>query len=162
MTGVLLRREETQTHTQGDAVWEQRQTRARSIYKPRDDKDGWPVADSAKESTCSCRRYKRHGFDPWVGKIPWRREWQSTPIFLPGKFHGQRSLMGCSPWSWKELDMTEWLTLSLFFFPLLFILAFFLFSLNSFSLHSLCLPSPLLFASLFYSLELSTVLRVQT
>ena len=107
MTGVLLRREETQTHTQGDAVWEQRQTRARSIYKPRDDKDGWPVADSAKESTCSCRRYKRHGFDPWVGKIPWRREWQSTPVFLPEESHGQRSLAGYSPWSPKEVNMTE-------------------------------------------------------
>ena len=38
------------------------------------------------------------GFDPWVGKIPWRRKWQSTPVLLPGKSHGQRSLGGCSPW----------------------------------------------------------------
>ena len=38
------------------------------------------------------------GFDPWVRKIPWRREWQPTPVFLPGEFHGQRSLMGYSPW----------------------------------------------------------------
>ena len=45
--------------------------------------------------------------DPWVGKIPWRREWQPTPIFLPGEFHGQRSLVGCGPWGHKELDPTE-------------------------------------------------------
>ena len=38
------------------------------------------------------------GFDPWVGKIPWRREWQPTPVFLPVKFHGQRSLVGYSLW----------------------------------------------------------------
>ena len=53
--------------------------------------------------------------DPWVGKIPWRREWQSTPVFLPGEFHGQRSLAGYSPWGCKEQDMTEQLTLSLSF-----------------------------------------------
>ena len=38
------------------------------------------------------------GFDPWVGKIPWRRKWQPTPVFLPGKSHGQRSLAGYSPY----------------------------------------------------------------
>ena len=46
---------------------------------------------SGKESTCQCRRPKRHKFDPWVGKIPWGRKWQLTPIFLPGKSHGRRS-----------------------------------------------------------------------
>ena len=49
----------------------------------------------------------RHGFDPWVGKIPWSRKWQAIPVFFLGKFHGQRSLAGCSPWGHKELDMTE-------------------------------------------------------
>ena len=49
----------------------------------------------------------RCGFDPWVGKIPWRRAWQPTPVFLPGESHGQRNLVGYSPWSCKELDMTE-------------------------------------------------------
>jgi len=39
----------------------------------------------------------RHGFDPWVGKVPWRRAWQPTPVFLPGDSHGQRSLAGYSP-----------------------------------------------------------------
>ena len=61
-----------------------------------------------------CRRCKRHWFDPWVGKIPWRREWQPTPVFLPGKFNGQRSLAGYSPWRHKDSDTTEWLTLSHF------------------------------------------------
>ncbi|KAJ1063485.1 hypothetical protein K5549_021582, partial [Capra hircus] len=46
----------------------------------------------------SCRR---HGFDPWVRKIPWRRAWQPTLLFLPGEFHGQRSLVGYSPWGHK-------------------------------------------------------------
>ena len=46
-------------------------------------------------------------FDPWVRKIPWRRKWQPTPVLLPGKSHGQRSLVGYSPWGRKELDTTE-------------------------------------------------------
>ena len=54
---------------------------------------------------------RRPGFE--AGKIPWRREWLLTPGFLPGEFHGQRSLAGYSPWGCKELDMIEWLTLSL-------------------------------------------------
>ena len=54
---------------------------------------------------------RRPKFDPWIGKIPWRRRWQSTPVFLPEKSHGQRSLAGYSPWGHKESDTTEWLTL---------------------------------------------------
>ena len=50
-----------------------------------------------KEPACHCKRCKRHEFDPWVGKIPWRRAWQSTPVFLPGESHGQRNLVGYSP-----------------------------------------------------------------
>ena len=46
---------------------------------------------------------KRHGFHPWVGKIPWGREWQLTPVFLPGEFHEQRSLAGYSPWDCKRV-----------------------------------------------------------
>ena len=49
---------------------------------------------SGKEPTCQCKRHKRHGFDPWVGKFPYRRKWQLTPVFLPGKSHGQRNLAG--------------------------------------------------------------------
>ena len=48
---------------------------------------------SGKVSTCQCRRHKRHGFNPWVRKIPWRKERQPTPVFLPGESHGQRSLV---------------------------------------------------------------------
>ena len=58
-----------------------------------------PRCLSGKEFTCQRRRCKRHTFDPCVGKIPWRREWQLTPVFLPEKSHAQRSLAGCSPWS---------------------------------------------------------------
>ena len=47
------------------------------------------------------------GFDSWFGKIPWRRAWQPTPVFLPRESHGQRSLAGCSPWGRKESGMTE-------------------------------------------------------
>ena len=49
----------------------------------------------------------KHGFSPWVRKILWRRELQPTPVFLPGKCHGQRGLVGYSPWGHKELDTTE-------------------------------------------------------
>ena len=55
---------------------------------------------------------RRPGFDPWVRKIPWRRAWQPTPVFLPGESHGQRSLAGYSPWGCKESDTTERLTLA--------------------------------------------------
>ena len=57
-----------------------------------------------KDCALQCRRL---GFNPWVGKIPWRREWQPTPVFLPGESHGQRSLAGYSPWGGKKSDMTE-------------------------------------------------------
>ena len=57
-----------------------------------------------QESTCQCRRLEFH---PWVRKVPWRRKWEPTPVFLPGKCHGQRSLGGYNPWHCKELDMTE-------------------------------------------------------
>ena len=57
-----------------------------------------------------------------VGKIPWRREWLPTPVFLPEESHGQRSLVGCSPWGCKESDVTERLTLSGFFLLLIFLL----------------------------------------
>ena len=55
-----------------------------------------------------CLQCGRPGFDPWVGKIlSWRRKWQSTPVLLPGKSHGQRSLVGYSPWGCKQSDTTE-------------------------------------------------------
>ena len=54
-----------------------------------------------------CLQCRKPGVDPWVRKILGRREWQSTPVFLPGKLHGQRSQVGYSPWGHKELDTTE-------------------------------------------------------
>ena len=68
-----------------------------------------PKWHSGKESAYQCRRLRRFRFNPWVRKIPWRRAWQPIPVFLPGKSHGQRSLVGSSPWGCKELDKTEWL-----------------------------------------------------
>ena len=56
---------------------------------------------------CGFSRGTRDRFNPWVGKIPWSRKWQSTPVFLPGESHGQRSLAGFSLWDCKELDTTE-------------------------------------------------------
>ena len=61
---------------------------------------GIPGWLSSKESTCQCRRCR---FDPWVRKIPWRRKLQPTPVFLPEKPHGQRSLTGYSPWDCKRV-----------------------------------------------------------
>ena len=60
------------------------------------------------QETLQCRR---PGFDPWVGKILWRREWQSTPVFLPGECHGQRSLAGHSPWGFPG-RVPEWVAFS--------------------------------------------------
>ena len=57
-----------------------------------------------KEFVYQCRK---HGLDPCVGKIPWRRKWQPTVVFLPGKIHGQRRPVGCSSWSRKDLVTTE-------------------------------------------------------
>ena len=68
---------------------------------------GFPGGAVGKESACQCRRHKKHRFDPWVGKIPWRGKWQPSLGFLPGKFHRQRRLAGPSPWGGKELDTTE-------------------------------------------------------
>ena len=68
---------------------------------------GLPGSTSGKEPTCQCRRYKRCRSDLWVERTPWRKKWQPTPVFLPGEAHGQRSLVGYSPWGWKDSDMTE-------------------------------------------------------
>jgi len=65
---------------------------------------GFPGGSDGKESICNVGDL---GSIPGLGKSPWRRAWQPTPVFLPGEFHGQRSLAGYSPWGRKELDMTE-------------------------------------------------------
>jgi len=59
---------------------------------------------SGKEFTCQCRRRR---FEPWVRKIPWRRKWHPTPVFLLRKSHGDRNLAGYIPWGCKELDTIE-------------------------------------------------------
>ena len=68
---------------------------------------GFSGSSVVKRSACQCRRLRKHGFDPWVRKIPWSREWQLTAVFLPGEFHGQRNLACYTPWGHKEKDMTE-------------------------------------------------------
>ena len=62
---------------------------------------------TGKEQACQQRRCRRCGFNPWVGKIPWRRAWKPTPVCLPGESHGLRSLVGYSLCGCKELDMAE-------------------------------------------------------
>ena len=62
------------------------------------------MRQSGEESARQCRKRM---FNPWVMKIPWSRKWQPTPVFLPGKFHGQRSLVIYSPQGNKELNMNE-------------------------------------------------------
>ena len=66
---------------------------------------------SSKESACQYRSHQRCGFDPWIRKLPWRRAWQPTPVFLPGESHGQRSLADYSPWGHKGSDKTEQLSM---------------------------------------------------
>ena len=78
---------------------------AKSIFQ------GFPGVSDRKESACG-----RPEFDPWVGRIPWRRKWQTTPVFLAGESHGPRSLVGYSPWGCKESDTAERL-----YFPSLFL-----------------------------------------
>ena len=65
------------------------------------------LAQLVKNLPASAGRHKRYGFKPWVGKIPWSRKWQPTPLFLSEKFHGRRSLVGYNPWSHKESNTTE-------------------------------------------------------
>ena len=72
---------------------------------------GLPGWLSGKECTWQCRRHWRPGFNPCVRKSPWRWEWQPTPVFLPGKSCGQRSLAIYNPYGFKELDRTWWLSL---------------------------------------------------
>ena len=77
-------------------------TTSTTIYWAINMNVGFPNSTSCKETTCS--------FNPWVGKIPYRRKWQSTPLFLPGKFHEQRSQAGYISWGHKELNATKWLS----------------------------------------------------
>ena len=107
---------------------------------------GIPLWLSWSRIRLQCRR---PGFDPWVGKIPWRRERLPTPVFWPGEFHGPYS-----PWGSKESDTTEWLSLSWHYIPLVFLPSLCLFPFSLFRLSSLGGP---LFALLF-SLSISSSL----
>ena len=84
------------------------------IYTPIQNKKFkvWKKSGMDKEwhSQGMLLKCKRHRFSPWVGKISWRREWLPTPLFLPGEFHGQRSLEGYTLWGYKESDPAEQLT----------------------------------------------------
>ena len=102
---------------------QQRVISSAMIYSPATFLSRLPRWHSGKGSACQCRRYRRLGFNPWVGKIPWRRKWQSTPGLLPGKFHGQGSWQAVvcgvaksrSPLSdWTELTSLSISTLSQF------------------------------------------------
>ena len=68
---------------------------------------GFPGDAGGKKPACQCRSHRRHRFDPWVWKIPWRRAWKPTPVFWSGESHGQRSLEGYNPWGFKGSDTTE-------------------------------------------------------
>ena len=70
----------------------------------------FPGGTNFKEHPCQRRRHKRHGFNPWVGKIPWRKEWQLTLVFLPGEFHRQRSLVDTVHRVTKGWTQLKWLS----------------------------------------------------
>ena len=71
----------------------------------------FPGGVSGKESACQCRRHEGLGSDPWDKKIPWRKKWQPTPVFFPGKLHGKDpgELQSVTPWSHKESDRIEYI-----------------------------------------------------
>ena len=66
-----------------------------------------PGGASGKELACQSKRSKRRRFNSWIRKIPWRGQWQPTPVFLPGESHGHKSMAGYSPWGHKELNTTN-------------------------------------------------------
>ena len=90
---------------EGQRRWLKIHEGGRGMGKPKG--MGSPGGTSGKEPACQCKRCKRQGFYPCVGKIPWRRSWQPTPVSSPGESHGQRSLVGYSPWGCQESDTTE-------------------------------------------------------
>ena len=75
-----------------------------NVFQGRPASLGFPGSSAGKESSCQCRGCLRQEFDPWLGKIPWRRAWQPTPVLLPGESYAQRGLVGYSPWGRKESD----------------------------------------------------------
>ena len=88
-------------------VYQRRRTRSLGLTYTH----GLPQWLSSKDFRLQCRKHRRLGFDPWAGKIPWRRAWQPTPLFLPEAFQGQRSLEGYSSWGGKESNTAERLSM---------------------------------------------------
>ena len=90
------KKQQTETRIATDGIFLIRCSRVVVGWEVLSEKKPWgfPGGVSAKEPACQCRRCKRHRFDHWVGKIPWRGAQQPTPVFLPGESHGQRSLVG--------------------------------------------------------------------
>ena len=93
---------EEEKHKESSALTSSTVTKYSLVNEKVVSRKGFPGSASGKESTCQCRRC---GFSPWVGKIPWRRAWKPTPVFLPRE--SPRRLAGCGPWSRKESDVTE-------------------------------------------------------
>ena len=79
-------------------------------YTAIDGKRGFPDGTNGKEPACQHRRHKRCRFSPWVGKIQWSRKWHLSLAFLPGKFHGQRSLAGYTSWGPQRVMMPKQLS----------------------------------------------------
>ena len=95
------------------ATWEQKMQSSHFLIQghvsPRQSLNSRSISNTSHFLWASpvAQKGRRHKFDPWVRKIPWRKTWQPTPVFLPGKSHGQRSLAGYRSWGHKELYTTE-------------------------------------------------------
>ena len=100
----------SQVKPQSSSNWSESESISSSMSEGVDNPDHVIWASrwhSGNESSCQCMRYKTHRSSPWVGKIPWRRKWQPTPVFLPGESHGQRSLVSYTPW-WRKRVGHDW------------------------------------------------------
>ena len=96
---------------------------------------GFPGGTRSKEPACQCWGHRRHGFDPWAGKLTYKKKWQPIPVFLPGKLSRKRSLVGQSLCGHKESQMTQATQLSTDNkYELLFSFSFFLLPGSSLSL----------------------------
>ena len=110
---------------------------------------------SGGKASLQCRRL---GLDPWVGKIPWRRQWHPTPVLLPGKSHGRRNLVGYSPWGRKESNTTS-LSLSMQYLahhitPLIVVFSIFLYFGFSMSILTFIIPHTVLGIGVHFFLKM--------
>ena len=100
LAAILRQQKGLIQHPISDKITNVRRVMKEKKSVPREEED-FPDGASGKESTCQWRRRKRCKFDPWIGKISWRRAWPPFPVFLPGKSHGQRSWAGDGPRSYR-------------------------------------------------------------